>query len=802
MDLLPTGSKGDLIFIETELFKLHIKGKRENKKSDAINANMNVPGHIRVDYDDFGKIIVKTLTSNGELVNNESYEMMPCFYEEGLYEILLINKSNDLLGIYHDSYEINNSFNTVENVTFGSFSFEGEIGYSTFRLVSGSNIILSLTLEVFPAKMDYRSDYINMINEVNDEIASLAFEFMGKTYQDAVLTDTTHQTASVFYNILTRIYDKLNDAIKRIEKSPKHNLLNIERVQYINKAKHISKSNTSYLRKHAEKLYINDKGININGVIYMPQQVIEMKKEATVDIFENRFVKYIIKSVIKRINVIRLRIVKVYGEDNSYYKILGKFDKELNSYLHDFFSNIGELNGRKSMSLVFQMAPGYREVYYYYMLLKKGLSLSDDLYTITPKKMWKLYEIWCYIKLHNILKKFGYEVVNYGIIKAIDQGLYLKLVQSDQALMEYRNREGHVLELWYNRSYTDLPTSDQRPDNVLCIRKKGKAERMYIFDAKYRFSVDSKGIIGPMEDDINIMHRYRDAIVSELGNGLQFKYNTFGAYVMFPYGDEEKFENHQFYKSLDTVNIGAFPMLPRSTTLIENHLKKLLNETNIEAGEKLIVHSKYDDYGKFRHKNVMVANIKDERHLKAYIGNKFFHIPANILKNIRPDIEYIAFYASKRSFPINDLKAQKGIGPGINYYGKIKSYKQYLRNECVELPKENDEPYIRFDFEYIKEIGPIEPYQYGTETVTYTTMYLLENAEYIQELYLKNNSEIELYKVFKEIMKNTGRRVRRLKDYYRLDDTEVRLVDDKNIRINGSVYKCKEGLRYLRKLYL
>jgi hypothetical protein len=35
--------------------------------------------------------------------------------------------------------------------------------------------------------MDYRTDYINIINEVSEEIASLAFEFMGKTHQSAAL---------------------------------------------------------------------------------------------------------------------------------------------------------------------------------------------------------------------------------------------------------------------------------------------------------------------------------------------------------------------------------------------------------------------------------------------------------------------------------------------------------------------------------------------------------------------------------------------------------------------------------------
>ncbi|KZL88580.1 nuclease domain-containing protein [Clostridium magnum] len=44
-------------------------------------------------------------------------------------------------------------------------------------------------------------------------------------------------------------------------------------------------------------------------------------------------------------------------------------------------------------------------------------------------------------------------------------------------------------------------------------------------------SIDDKNIVGPMEDDINVMHRYRDAIVSEMDEGVQFKYDTFGAYV-------------------------------------------------------------------------------------------------------------------------------------------------------------------------------------------------------------------------------------------------------------------------------
>lgn len=85
------------------------------------------------------------------------------------------------------------------------------------------------------------------------------------------------------------------------------------------------------------------------------------------------------------------------------------------------------------------------------------------------------------------------------------------------------------------------------------------------------------------------MHRYRDSIVSELDNNVQFKYKTFGAYVMFPYSNEKQFMSHKFYKSIDKVNIVAFPMLPGSTSLITEHLRKIINSTKLEAKSERVV---------------------------------------------------------------------------------------------------------------------------------------------------------------------------------------------------------------------
>ena len=60
------------------------------------------------------------------------------------------------------------------------------------------------------------------------------------------------------------------------------------------------------------------------------------------------------------------------------------------------------------------------------------------------------------------------------------------------------------------------------------------------------------------------MHRYRDAIYSGLSNTERPKSKeVIGGYVLFPgRGDQESIENRFYSKSIQQVNIGAFPLLP------------------------------------------------------------------------------------------------------------------------------------------------------------------------------------------------------------------------------------------------
>ncbi|MBU3191322.1 hypothetical protein KPL51_17520 [Clostridium bowmanii] len=82
------------------------------------------------------------------------------------------------------------------------------------------------------------------------------------------------------------------------------------------------------------------------------------------------------------------------------------------------------------------------------------------------------------------------------------------------------------------------------------------------------------------------MHRYRDAIVYKNHKTGTYNNSVFGAFVLFPYKDELQYKNHNFYKSIEEVNIGGIPFLPKATGLMEEFLDKLINQSSYSTFER------------------------------------------------------------------------------------------------------------------------------------------------------------------------------------------------------------------------
>ena len=774
MGMLVTGTNKDILKISTEDFTLYISGSSENKKFKATNNNKNINAHLGIitNYD----YITETINSFNELETNNTDTMYPSFFEDGIYNIYLENNTNEKIEIYHEHKEIRENIITRGKNIFGSFKFNSDVGYSTFKIIKNSNEVLSLTIQVFPSKLDYMDDYNEILKDVNEEITSLVFDFLNKTFSSVNISNNKNQTGLEFIVILNNIYEKLEKSIKRIERFPKHSVINEYNLKNKNKCKVVGiKESIKHLRK-------NNTSTNL----------VEVRKNTTLDIFENQYVKYIIKRIVSKIKSVKLNLEKENKIDTNYYNKLNEYEKRLTYHLNTFFKNISDINNNKSMTLAFKMASGYKECYYCYLLLSKSLDISSGLYEISNKKLWNLYEIWCYIKIHSIIKEIGYEAKENSIIQSTYNGLTLSLIQSKEAKCIYENKEGKKIELFYNKQYNKLPTTNQRPDTVLCIKGVGKTDRVYIFDAKYRIYVDNKGNICPMEDDINIMHRYRDSIVSKSSINNSFKYESVGAYVMFPCSDEKTFEENKYYKSIDKVNIGAIPMLPGSTSLMKKHLSNIINESYMEAINNNPVFDEEDDYYKFKNKNVMIVNTKDKDHFDVYKENKFYHIPKKTLSNLNIGVEYLAFYQPKdKPNVINKFDNNYAI----SYYAKIKEFYEYKRKDCKELKckkhKEND-IYIRIELEEFKKVGPIERIEYGTRTVNYTTLYLLKNSNSMHELYFNNRKEIEVYKILKSISKSKNISIKKENNGFYVGSDFIKVLDNGNIKLNGDKVNITE----------
>ena len=120
----------------------------------------------------------------------------------------------------------------------------------------------------------------------------------------------------------------------------------------------------------------------------------------------------------------------------------------------------------------------------------------------------------------------------------------------------------------------------QRPDNVIQLSSE---DRLYIFDAKYRLAFDDAytkqyGGVGPKAEDVNTMHRYRDAIVVP----HPVKPHTYmrgvvkSSIVLFPFADEKRYTSHKFFRSIEEVQIGGLPFLPGVTGLVEEQVRSIL----------------------------------------------------------------------------------------------------------------------------------------------------------------------------------------------------------------------------------
>jgi uncharacterized protein len=753
MASLPSGSREDveLVKVETDDLTLVLKGKPYHERYEGLKQYRSMDYHDVMEFHVEGVNIqeIKAYDINKQQMGSP-VNLRPIFFENGVYQLVVWSKIGQELTFYHEHPLLRQAVSPMEfgtqSMLMGNLQFQNEVGCTTFQILQDKKKLLEVTLEVFPSKLDYKNDYKKLLEEVNDEIYNLAYHFIRKTYLGASVKLEGTPSRAEFYRLISEHFRQFTQAITRIEHQPHHTLQKTYEKARGDQLKKVDSTSRAYLRKRANVFVEVEKGITINSQHLMPLEGLKGKKELTYDTLENRYVKWMMERLVHKLvdlkdNVQKMNKYMIEPDPDLMEKITKMIFHLQTKMKNHFWSRIGKID-RSVRSLVLQMAPGYRDAFQIFLTVSKGLALQGKLYQMSVKDVATLYEYWTFLKLGQILSS-KYTLVSQDIIQVNREGLFVNLEANRMAKRVFKHpMTNEEIVLTYQKYEGKLPTIPQKPDTTLSIEKKGKDYTFnYIFDAKYRIDYAQEGSYyynryktpGPMEDDINTMHRYRDSIVAE--NNGPYERTAFGAYVLFPWFDEHTYQNHHFYQSINKVNIGGLPFLPNATQLVEQFVEWLVNKSPDEIQkEGILPRGTLEEWKSSLDEMVLIGLVSNGEEYLRYMREGYYSIPVSKLKKGWQEAKYVALYVKS---------GIKQLENGIKYYGKI---------EEVTTDKFESMEYIKFKVSnWITLKNTIKPVGYGISSYMLTTLNNLKDSTELPELFMKSSEEMIIWRMLRRV---------------------------------------------------
>ena len=459
-----------------------------------------------------------------------------------------------------------------------------------------------VTFDVVSPKLDTKNDYKSLLREVNKEYEDVIYRYLSITLQQfargPLNSDATWMAA------FQSVVDDYIKNVKRVIQNP-HSQIAIYRTS--RKAEQIKFWTPTMEERYGE---VKKEG-KLEECYFDYNEV-----RSTQNTMENCFVKYTLQTIGKRLSTVITTILNATQEELSerhrqmwkdYQTSLYKLAK------HPFFKSIERFDGMAQESLVLQNRTGYQQIYKDWLKLKRGIDFYNGAANIGTLQIWEIYELWCFIKMKKLVaevlgidkgkpsheqlitepkgtllnpfeKSSSEHVVEYHYPKAEE-------TDTDERKAELTAHEGDVVTLHYQHTFSrssgkdgygmgiNTATTEQRPDIVLNIRK---ASGEVVLDADFEEQDMSENMAMPggdypPTDAVNQMHRYRDAIYYSKEHEPYRSKEIIGGYILFPgRGDDEYVKKRYYSASVESVNIGAFPLLPNSYSLLKKHLEDIL----------------------------------------------------------------------------------------------------------------------------------------------------------------------------------------------------------------------------------
>src|SRR5699024_3190380 len=262
--------------------------------------------------------------------------------------------------------------------------------------------LLEVTLEIFPSKLDYRNDYQKLLAEVNDEIYNLAFHFIRKTYLGAKVKLEGHPSRAEFYRLISYHFDSFVESISNIEKQPHHLLRTTHEKARGDQLGKLDSKGRNYLRKRPHLFVEVEKGIPIKDKRLLPVSGLKIKKEITYDTNENRYVKFMMKRLIHKLNDLQQAIKRQnrrfkQEDDIQLLEQIEEMRDRLEKKIKQICCMMISMLERLVISIVHLIVLNYHDSIQIFFTVYKRLALQGKIYLMSMKDVATLYEYWRFI---------------------------------------------------------------------------------------------------------------------------------------------------------------------------------------------------------------------------------------------------------------------------------------------------------------------------------------------------------------------------------------------------------------------
>lgn len=595
---------------------------------------MDKPLEIPINKPEGIKLIIYPLSSNAKVFEEEQADDLGearwQLVEGEDYEYEFQGEHGPAVGYYFKEHELVRPSKSTPSR--GLIKTGIYVGFLTLYVANQSGFETEVSFEVRSVKVDYREDYRSMLHDITRHFTDLVM-MQGAPVTQRFEVDINEDGKTLYqqFAFMKSLVDseEFEEALNKIFYNPIHKWTGTTVEKDICAVKRLGRHEIKQIASSKNRLPLSDS----LGIDSVPRRLNVSYKKDTVDVAENRFVKYVLQSFASFCSTIQQC-------DNASPRLKNEAEltaKKLTGWLsRSFFHEVANLQVMTLNSPALQRKDGYREVLQAWMMSKLAAQITwkggDNVYRAGMRNVAALYEYWVFFKLLDIVK----ETFHLELTEADEK----KLVKTDKDNINLELRQGRMtmvggefheasrtlkVKLYYNRTFKGSSqldgsgswTTDMRPDYTLSIWpgsiKEEDAEKQDIivhvhFDAKYKLDrillnekdideihtfndIDDEGLNEDelmmnqekLEEEKGIykrvdllkMHAYKDAIR-----------RTSGAYILYPGSENKRLKG--FHEVLP--GLGAFCLSPdrleQDSKEIEHFLHDILEHMLNRASQR------------------------------------------------------------------------------------------------------------------------------------------------------------------------------------------------------------------------